>query len=135
MALDKIIKNIQKLIKSSKLVNFGGYSMKKLLIGTALAAVLGITGCTSNAATPTTYDDYVASTQAAYEKAKAKNVVWKQKAMKKPYVDTWLDKAAEAKAKGDDAKAMEYVKEAYKVAQAQLDQIESWKTLKAGWEK
>ena len=109
--------------------------MKKLFIGTALVTALGIGGCTANETTPTSYADIVSSAKAAHAKAVAVNDVWKQKKMKKPYVDTYLDKAEAAKKKGDDATAMKYAKEAYKTANAEVSQMESWKGMKAGWEK
>ncbi|WP_040725834.1 hypothetical protein [Thiomicrorhabdus sp. Kp2] len=109
--------------------------MKKLLIGTALVAALGMGGCTSNEAMPTSYADIVESAKAAHAKATAVNNVWKQKKMKQPYVDTYLAQAEEAKKKGDDAAAMKYAKEAYKSAHAQVAQMEEWKGMKAGWEK
>ena len=109
--------------------------MKKLLIGTALVATIGMTGCTANATTSTSYADIVESAKAAHAKAKTVNNVWKQKKMKQPYVDTYLAKADEAKKKGDDAAAMKYAKQAYKSAHAEVAQMESWKGMKAAWEK
>ncbi|WEJ63282.1 hypothetical protein [Thiomicrorhabdus lithotrophica] len=109
--------------------------MKKLIIGTAIVAALSMGGCTSNEAKPTSYADYVASATAAHAKAKAVNNVWKQKKMKKSYVETYLAKADEAKKKGDEAAALKYAKEAYKSANAEVAQMEAWKGQKAGWEK
>lgn len=109
--------------------------MKKLLIGTAVVAALAMGGCTSTQSTPVTYADYVEGANAAHAKAKAVNNVWKQKKMKQSYVDTYLSKADEAKKKGDEAAALKYAKEAYKSANAEVTQMESWKGLKAAWEK
>lgn len=109
--------------------------MKKLIIGTAIVAALSMGGCTSNEAMPTSYANYVASATAAHAKAKAVNNVWKQKKMKKSYVDTYLAKADEAKKKGDEAAALKYAKKAYKSANAEVAQMEAWKGQKAGWEK
>jgi len=109
--------------------------MKKLLIGTAMAAVLGMTGCASTASAPTTYADYVDGAKAAHAKAAAQNNVWKQKKMKLPYVEHYLAKAEEAKKKGDEAAAMKYAKEAYKSANAEVAQSASWEGQKAAWEK
>ncbi|HHT00847.1 MAG TPA: hypothetical protein ENK73_08350 [Thiomicrospira sp.] len=109
--------------------------MKKLIIGSAIVAALSMGGCTSNEAMPTSYADYVDGAKAAHAKAVAVNNVWKQKKMKKPYVEDYLAKAEAAKAKGDEAGALKYAKEAYKTANAEVDQMEKWKGLKAGWEK
>lgn len=109
--------------------------MKKLLIGTAMIAAVSMTACASNSTMPTSYSDYVAAAQAKHEIAKAEKNVWKQKKMKKSYVETYLAKAEEAKKKGDDANALKYAKEAYKSANAQVEQANSWKELKPLWEK
>ena len=109
--------------------------MKKLFIGTAMVAALSMSACASNTANPTSYADYVAAAKAAHAKAAEHKNVWKQKKMKKPYVEHYLAKAEAAKKKGDDAAAMKYAKEAYKSANAQMNQVESWKSLKAAWEK
>ncbi|WP_029407083.1 hypothetical protein [Thiomicrorhabdus sp. Milos-T2] len=109
--------------------------MKKLLVGTAVVAALAIGGCASAQSSPVSYADYIDGANAAHAKAKASNNVWKQKKMKKSYVDTYLSKAAEAKKKGDKAAAMKYAKKAYKSANAEVMQMDSWKGLKAGWEK
>ncbi len=109
--------------------------MKKLLIGSMLAAAVAMTGCTATASNPTSYSDYVDAAKAAHAKAAANNNVWKQKKMKKPYVEHYLAKAEEAKKKGDEAAALKYAKEAYKSANAEVAQTESWKGLKAAWEK
>jgi len=107
--------------------------MKKLIIGTALVTALGMGGCTANETSSTSYAGIVDSAKAAH--AKAGTNVWKQKKMKKAYFDTYLAKAEAAKAKGDEAGAMKYAKEAYKTANAEVAQAEAWKNLKAGWEK
>lgn len=109
--------------------------MRKLFIGTAMVAALSMTACASNTANPTSYADYVDAAKAAHAQAAANGNVWKQKKMKKGYVDHYLAKAEEAKKKGDDAGAMKYAKEAYKSANAEMAQVNSWKTLKAAWEK
>ena len=109
--------------------------MRKLLIGTAMIAAVSMTACANTSMTPTSYSDYVSAAQEKHEIAKANNNVWKQKKMKKPYVEHYLAKAEEAKKKGDDTAALKYAKEAYKSANAQVNQINSWKELKAGWVK
>lgn len=109
--------------------------MKKLLIGTALLATLSMTACASNSAAPSSYDDYVAAANELHAEAKKNKNVWKQKKMKKPYVEHYLAKADEAKKKGDDAGALKFAKEAYKSANAQMEQVESWKSMKPAWEK
>lgn len=110
--------------------------MKKLFIGTAIVAALSMGGCASNeAAAPSSYADYVSAAKAAHAKAAAAGNVWKQKKMKKGYVDHYLAKAEEAKKKGDDAGAMKYAKEAYKSANAEVAQTASWEGQKAAWEK
>lgn len=109
--------------------------MKKLLIGTAVVTALSMGACNATQSTPVTYADYVEGANAAHAKATAANNVWKQKKMKKAYVDTYLSKAAAAKKKGDEAAAMKYAKEAYKTANAEVMQANDWKGQKAGWEK
>lgn len=107
--------------------------MKKLFIGTALVAALGLSACSANTANPTTYFDYVTAAQEAHATAKKAKNVWKQKKMKKSYVDTYLAKAAAAKELGNDAEALKHAKEAYKIANAQTAQ--SANIAKAVWEK
>lgn len=109
--------------------------MRKLLIGSALVAAVAMTGCASTASTPTSYSDYVDAAKAAHAKAAANKNVWKQKKMKLPYVEHYLAKAEEAKKKGDEAAALKYAKEAYKSANAEVAQSESWKGMKPMWEK
>lgn len=107
--------------------------MKKLFIGTALVAALGLSACTANTTNPTNYYDYTAAAMQAHEKAKAHKNVWKQKKMKKSYVDTYLAKASKADDAGKTAEALKYAKMAYKTANAELAQSEN--IVKAGWEK
>jgi len=110
--------------------------MKKLFIGTAIVAALSMSACTANETTaPTSYADYVSGAQAAHAKAVAVGNVWKQKKMKKGYVEHYLAKAEAAKKKGDEAAAMKYAKKAYKSANAQVAQTAAWEGQKAGWEK
>lgn len=109
--------------------------MKKLLISTAMAATLAMTGCASNASAPSSYAEYVDAAKAAHATAAANKNVWQQKKMKLPYVEHYLAKAEEAKKKGDEAAAMKFAKEAYKSANAEVAQVESWKTLKPAWQK
>jgi|ACQI01.1.fsa_nt_gi flagellar basal body L-ring protein FlgH len=111
--------------------------MKRFLIGTLFAAAsLSMTACASNAPKePTSYADYIEAAQSLHAEAKKNKNVWKQKKMKKPYVEHYIAKAEEAKKKGDEAKALKYAKEAHKSAEAQMRQVNSWKTLTPPWEK
>jgi len=109
--------------------------MKKLLIGSAIIASIAMTGCTANEAAPTNYSGYMDGAKAAHAKAAAVGNVWKQKKMKKGYVDHYLAKAEAAKAKGDDAGALKYAKKAYKSANAEVAQSKTWEGQKAAWEK
>lgn len=111
--------------------------MKKLLIGTLFAfASLSLTACSSNATkAPTSYSDYVDSAKALHAQAKADKNVWKQKKMKKPYVEHYLAKAEEANKAGDEAKALKLAKKAHASAEAQMRQTAGWKGMKAAWEK
>lgn len=110
--------------------------MKKFLIGTAFVlATAGMSACTGNAAKAETYDAIVADATATHAEAKKMNNVWKQKAMKLGYVEHYLDLAAKAKEKGDEAAAIKYAKEAQKTAHAEVAQIKNNENLKAGWAK
>ena len=109
--------------------------MKQLLLGMAIALSLSVTGCAYNNSTPSSYAEYVGAAKAAHAKAVANKNVWQQKKMKLPYVEHYLAKADEAKQKGDDSTALKYAKEAYKSANAEVAQVDSWKTLKPAWEK
>ncbi len=109
--------------------------MRKLVIGTAILAALSMSACASNSSAPSSYSDYVDAAKAAHEVAKKNQNVWKQKKMKKPYVEHYLAKADEAKKKGDDAGALKYAKEAYRSANGQVSQVESWKTMAPAWQK
>jgi uncharacterized protein YceK len=109
--------------------------MKKLLIGSAIAIALNLTACSSMATQTNSYDAIVADATATHAKAKEMNNVWKQKAMKLGYVDHYLDLAAKAKEKGDDAEALKMAKEAQKTAHAEVAQMEKNKDLQAAWTK
>ena len=107
--------------------------MKKIIIGTAVAVALNLTAC--SAAPTNSYDSVVADATAMQAKSLEISNIWKQKAMKLPYVDHYLDLAKTAKEKGDDAEAIKWANEALKTANAQIAQIEEAKGLKGAWEK
>ncbi|MDG6777515.1 hypothetical protein QCB44_02225 [Thiomicrorhabdus sp. zzn3] len=109
--------------------------MKKLLIGAAIAAAFNLTACSSMATQSNSYDSIVAEATATHAEAKAMHNVWKQKKMKLPYVEHYLDLAAKAKEKGDEAAAVKYAKEALKTAKAEVAQIKNNENLTAAWEK
>ncbi|WP_373018093.1 hypothetical protein [Thiomicrorhabdus sp.] len=110
--------------------------MKNVLISASIAAVLGLTACSSMATqSADSYDAIVADATATQAKAAEMKNVWQQKAMKLSYVDHYLDLAAKAKEKGDEAKAVAMAKEAQKTAHAEVAQIEQNANLKAAWEK
>ena len=109
--------------------------MKKLLISAAILATATLTGCNSNQAKPTAYSDIVSQAQAMHADAAKSGYSWKQKKMKKSYVDHYLALAADAKTKGDDAGALKAANAAYKTAIAEVGQRDDANDLKAGWEK
>jgi hypothetical protein len=109
--------------------------MKNILITAALVATVTLTACTGNEAKTDSYAGIVAAAQTAHAEAAKSGFVWKQKKMKMGYVDTYLAKAEEAKAKGDEAAAMENAKQALKTANAEILQRDAGKDLKAGWVK
>lgn len=100
--------------------------MKTLLIGTVVVAALSLGACSNSPAKATSasaYDKVVAEAKAQHAKSKSMGNSWKQKKMKKPYVDTFLAKAAAAKEKGDDEKALKLANKALFTANAQVVQI------------
>lgn len=111
--------------------------MKKLLVSAAVVATLSLGACSSTGQTKSlsSYDDIIAEAASIHAQAAKNNYVWKQKKMKKPYVDHYIALAEEAKKKGDDATAMKYAKEALKTANAELDQEVKYSDLKPGWYK
>ncbi|MDX1347292.1 MAG: hypothetical protein R3189_03470 [Thiomicrorhabdus chilensis] len=110
--------------------------MKKVLVGLAIAAALNLTACSSMATQSNdSYDAVVADATATHAEAKSMDNVWKQKKMKMGYVEHYLDLAAKAKAKGDDAAALKWAKEAQKSAHAEVAQMKENENLKAAWEK
>lgn len=109
--------------------------MKKLLISTALVTSFTLTGCIANDTKPTSYADIVAQAKATHADAANSGYVWKQKKMKTSYVEHYLTLAEEAKAKGDDAAALQAAKEALKTAKAEVAQRDGAENLKATWEK
>lgn len=110
--------------------------MKKFLIGAAFVyATASLTGCAGNAAKAETYDAIVADATATHAEAKKMHNVWKQKAMKLGYVEHYLDLAAKAKQKGDEAGAIKLAKEAQKTAHAEVAQMNNNANIKAAWEK
>ncbi|MDG6773465.1 hypothetical protein QCB45_03905 [Thiomicrorhabdus sp. ZW0627] len=109
--------------------------MKKFLIAAGIAAALGLTACSSMATSSDSYDAIVADATATHAEAAKMGNVWKQKKMKLAYVDHYLDLAAKAKEKGDEATAIKMAKEAQKTAHAEVAQMQKYADLKAGWEK
>lgn len=109
--------------------------MKKLLMTAALVATVSLTGCAGNGAKDDSYASIVAAATAIHADAAKSGYTWQQKKMKMSYVDTYLAKAEEAKAKGDDEGALKAAKQALKTAQAEVAQREAANGLKAEWEK
>ena len=111
--------------------------MKKLLMTLSSVAIMSVSlnACATNMAGPSNYADIVKAAQAAHAEAKAGKNVWKQKKMKKAYVDHYLAKAEEALKKGDDAGALKFAKLALKVANAEVDQLKRYADEKPMWEK
>lgn len=109
--------------------------MKKLLMTAALVATVSLAGCAGNGAKADSYADIVAAATATHADAAKSGYTWKQKKMKMGYVDTYLAKAEEAKAKGDDEGALKAAKQALKTANAEVAQRDAADGLKGGWEK
>ncbi len=109
--------------------------MKKFLMTAALVATVSLTACTGNETKTNAYADIVAAATANHAEAAKSGYTWKQKKMKKGYVDHYLAKAEAAKAKGDEAGAMKNAQAALKTAKAEVAQRDAANGLKAGWEK
>ncbi|GKT11047.1 MAG: hypothetical protein ISEC1_P0010 [Thiomicrorhabdus sp.] len=109
--------------------------MKKLLISAVIIAAATLTGCNANQAKPTSYADIVAQAKTIHADAANSGYSWKQKKMKKSYVDYYLALAADAKASGDSAGALKAANAALNTANAEVAQRDDAKSLKAGWEK
>ncbi len=109
--------------------------MKKLLMTAALVATVSLTGCAGSGAKDDSYAGIVAAATATHADAAQSGYTWKQKKMKMGYVDTYLAKAEEAKAKGDDEGALKAANQVLSTAKSEVAQREAANGLKAGWEK
>lgn len=112
--------------------------MKKILVGAAIIASLSLGACSSTpskSSTPVTYEEIIAEAKAQAAIAKKSGNVWKQKKMKKPYVETYIAKAEAAKKKGDDKAAMKWAQEALKLANAAVEQSKDSEGIKPAWIK
>ena len=110
--------------------------MKKLFTAAAVAASLTLGACANMQSNDlSTYNGVMAEAAAQHAIAKENGNVWKQKKMKKPYVDHYMAKAEEAKKKGDDAAAMKYAKEALKTARAEVRQTQAHASTEPAWLK
>lgn len=113
--------------------------MKKLLVGIAVAATMTLTACgsapTKTSAAADSYEGKIAQAKKLHAESASHGNVWKQKKMKKAYVDHYVAKSAEAKAKGDDKAAMKWADEALKTAKAQLQQYNDNNGLEPLWRK
>ncbi|WP_240693169.1 hypothetical protein [Thiomicrorhabdus indica] len=104
--------------------------MKKTFASLAIAASIAFSG---QAMAGTDVDSMMDKAAKLHSEAKDLGVVWKQKAMKKPYYDTYVDQVAAAKEKGDMAKAKTAAELAMKTAEGELKQAQT--PIKAAWEK
>ena len=108
--------------------------MKKLLIAATIATTVTLGACSSNPTTASaSYSDMIAQAKAAHAVAKKRGDVWKQKKMKKAYVDYYIAKAEAAKKKGDKAAAMKNAKLALKTAKAEVKQTEDYANITPLW--
>lgn len=111
--------------------------MKKLFMGIAIIASMSMTAC--NETKPdtndlSTYAGVVAEAKAKHAFAKKRDGnVWKQKKMKKAYVDHYLAEAEKAKKAGKDADAMKLAKQALSTAMQEIKQMD--KKDKPAWLK
>jgi len=113
--------------------------MKKLLVSAAVVATLSLGACSSTGMSKDSgaadYASTIAEAKAIHAKSKAQGNVWKQKKMKKAYVDHYIAKSEAAAKKGDDAAAMKYAKEALHTAKAEELQNKRYADLKPAWVK
>lgn len=110
--------------------------MKKLLVSAAVVASLSLGACSTNQTKElSSVDDIIAEAASVHAEAKKKGNVWKQKKMKKGYVDHYIAKAKDAQKKGDDKAAMKWANEALKSANAELDQSVKYADLQPAWIK
>jgi len=98
--------------------------MKKIFIGIAIIASLSIGACNATKLDTNSYEGIVSEAKANHALAKEKyGNVWKQKKMKKSYVDTYLEKADKAKKAGKDADALKFAKQARDTAVQEVKQM------------
>jgi len=108
--------------------------MKKLFVGMAVIASLSINVCNATKPDPNSYEGVVAEAKAQHAFAKKRDSnVWKQKKMKKSYVETFLAKADKAKKAGKDADALKFAKQARDIAIQEVKQMD--KKDKPAWLK
>lgn len=100
--------------------------MKKLFIGMAVIASLSISACNATKPDANSYEGVVAEAKAKHAFAKKRDGnVWKQKKMKKAYVDHYLAQAAKAKKAGKDADALKLAKQARDTARQEVKQMDN----------
>ena len=110
--------------------------MKKLLTAMAVAGSLTLGACANMQSNDlSTYNGVMAEAAAQHAVAKEHKNVWKQKKMKKPYVEHYMAKAEAAKKKGNDAAAMEWAQKALKSARAEVRQSQQHASTDPAWLK
>ncbi len=99
--------------------------MKKLFIGAALVVSLTVVshGSVYAKAETASFESIIAEAKAKHAIAKKEGNVWKQKKMKKSFVDTFIDKAQAAKKAGKNTEAVAYANQALNTATQQIRQL------------
>lgn len=104
--------------------------MKKTFATLAVAATLAFSG---QAMAGADIDGMMEKATKLHKEAKSMGVTWKQKAMEKPYFDTYMDEIKAAKEKGDMKKAETAAEFLLKTAEGEHAQATA--AIKAAWEK
>ena len=90
----------------------------------AVIASLSVGVCNATKPDTNSYEGIVSEAKAQHSLAKKTyGNVWKQKKMKKSYVDTYLAKADKAKKAGKDADALKFAKQARDTAVQEVKQM------------
>ncbi|MBE0494249.1 MAG: hypothetical protein IBX48_07885 [Thiomicrospira sp.] len=103
--------------------------MKKLLVGATVLATLTLGACAHNQQTDK-YAALVNEAKAKQDISKETGNIWHQRAMKKPYVEHYLEEAEKAR-----LESVRLANEAVRSANAQIAQTEEARAMTPGWYK
>ncbi len=109
--------------------------MKKFIIATFILSTMSFNAYSKTVDT-VSFSEIVAEAKANHATAKEmQNIVWKKKALKKPFVEHFLAKADEAMKKGDEDAAMGFATQALTTSRGELRQAKLFGNIQPAWIK